>query len=263
MMRGLGLSAALFAAFTSAWAAPQDRTVITSRSVRVLDKGRLVEFTGDVRLTRGSDFLSADRLVTEEERDFARAWGHVVLRRDDASTGTRWEAWGDRADYSPEASSGTLWGDAAPVRARRYAADRGEGPAFELETAVLRFQRGGGDRRADTAHASGRVRLHQRDDVAPARESVLWSDEAFFDGASGEMRLTGAFDGERTGRLGPVGIPVGPRPYAQQKEGVEWREMAGRTIRYRSSDRRLAVEGEVQALVRFETTEEAVRGPTR
>jgi lipopolysaccharide export system protein LptA len=75
------------------------KTVITSRSARVLGKGQSVEFTGNVKLTRGNDFMSADRLVTEDNNRLARAWGKVFFRRDGAEEPVRWEAWGDRAVY--------------------------------------------------------------------------------------------------------------------------------------------------------------------
>jgi lipopolysaccharide transport protein LptA len=95
------------------------KTVITSQSARVLGKGQSTEFLGDVKLTRGNDFMSADRLVTEDNNAIARAWGHVFFRRDGTEEPVRWEAWGDRAVYETAAASGTLWGETRMARARR------------------------------------------------------------------------------------------------------------------------------------------------
>ena len=79
--------------------APPPKTVITSKKVQVLQRGRAVEFTGDVTLTREGDRLTADRVVTEEGNTVARAWGHVALSRNSPVENLTWEAWGDEAAY--------------------------------------------------------------------------------------------------------------------------------------------------------------------
>ncbi len=99
-----------FAAALSAAPAEKPKTFIQGRRMDVLKKGEAVEFTGGVTMTRGLDFMSADRMVNREKEGLTRAWGHVYLRRRDPDRGMFWESWGDEGLYDSNASSGTLWG---------------------------------------------------------------------------------------------------------------------------------------------------------
>jgi lipopolysaccharide export system protein LptA len=87
------------------------KTVIKGARMEVLQKGEVTEFRGGVTLTRGSDFMSADRMVSREKEGVTRAWGNVYLRRRDPERGVLWEAWSDDGVYDTNLSSGTLWGN--------------------------------------------------------------------------------------------------------------------------------------------------------
>lgn len=110
------------------------KTVIKGARMDVLKKGEMTEFTGGVTLTRGNDFMSADRMVNHEKDGVTQAWGRVYLRRKDPIRGALWETWSDRAVYDSNASSGTLWGnvymevrESTPsARTTRVWADRAE-----------------------------------------------------------------------------------------------------------------------------------------
>jgi hypothetical protein len=101
----------LLAAVCARAAEEPPATVIKGARMDVLQKGEITEFKGGVTLTRGNDFMSADRMVSHDKAGFTQAWGHVYMRRRDPARGVLWEAWSDRGVYDTNVSSGTLWGD--------------------------------------------------------------------------------------------------------------------------------------------------------
>jgi lipopolysaccharide export system protein LptA len=111
--------------------------------MKLLNKGEVVEFVGQVRLTRGPNFLSADRMMSQEKEGTTRAWGNVYMRRDISLENFRWEAWAEEALYetSPSSSSVTLWGRQEPARARRSPlAENGHGWDLSGEEIVYHLQ---------------------------------------------------------------------------------------------------------------------------
>jgi hypothetical protein len=247
------------------------KTVITSQSARVLGKGSSVEFTGNVTLTRGNDFLSTDRLVTEDNNNVARAFGKVFFRRDGTGELLRWEAWGDRGVYDSALSSGTVWGDRAPARARRtpLSGDALPGGVVEMvasEISLTQVERSSGTSGLSAGIVTGRggVYLRSVETGPPARVTEVWSDRSDFDGPADRFRMEGAFvphgpfagsegDGER-GRAGGEGPPLPlDRPYARQTQGREKRELRGETIDVHPAEKRLVVRKAVKANVLFET----------
>lgn len=271
----------LFVLFATVTAAAEDlavvrstdlpKTVITSKSARVLGKGQSVEFTGDVTLTRGNDFMSADRLVTEDNNNVARAWGQVFFRRDGAEEPVRWEAWGDRAVYDTSLASGTLWGERQPARSRRtpngvVAMAGGVVEMVAPEISFLRVSRSTGtsDFSAGIVNGRGGVYLKSLEAGPPSRVTELWAERSDFDGPADSFRLSGAFapkgafvpggEGPWHGGAVPEGGPPSPldRPYARQSQGREKRELRGEIIVLHPSSRRLEVERAVQAYLLFE-----------
>lgn len=236
------------------------KTVITSRSARVLGKGQSVEFTGNVTLTRGNDYLSADRLVTENNNTVARAWGQVVFRRDGAEEPVRWEAWGDRAVYDTSLSSGTLWGESRPARSRRTpnGAAAMAGGVVEMVAPEISFSRvlrstGTSDLSAGIVNGRGGVYLKSLEAGPPPRVTELWADRSDFDGPADCFRLAGTFVPWHGGAE-PEGDPPAllDRPYARQRQGRDQRELRGEIIVLHPSRRRLEVERAVQAYLLFE-----------
>ncbi|MBK8575847.1 MAG: hypothetical protein IPN90_09275 [Elusimicrobia bacterium] len=255
------------------------KTVITSRSARVLGKGSSVEFTGNVTLTRGNDFLSADRLVTEDKNNVARAWGQVFFRRDGAEEPVRWEAWGDRGVYDTGLSSGTLWGEQKPAHARRtpLGNDALSGGIVDMvasEIALMRVDRSTGHDRpcCGDCQRSGGVYLKSVEAGPLSRVTELWADRSDFDGPSDRFRLEGAFAPTgafaQKGAFSPGGggtesDPEGPplpldRPYARQTQGREKRELRGEIIDLHPSEKRLVVQKAVRANLLFETGRSSV-----
>lgn len=253
------------------------KTVITSQSARVLGKGQSVEFTGNVTLTRGNDFMSADRLVTEDNNNVARAWGQVFFRRDGAEEPVRWEAWGDRAVYDTSLASGTLWGESQPARSRRTpnGVVAMAGGVVEMVAPEISFSRvtrstGTSDLSAGIVNGRGGVYLKSLEAGPPPRVTELWADRSDFDGPADCFRLSGAFapkgasapkgafvpggEGPWRGGAAPEGGPPVPldRPYARQRQGRDQRELRGEIIVLHPSSRRLEVERAVQTYLLFE-----------
>lgn len=230
-----------------------EKAVITSQKVQVLDRGRRVEFTGNVVLVRGRDRLTADRMVTEEGSDLSRAWGRVVLQREEP--GALWEATGDSAAYDTGFSSGTLWGGAVPARAvrRGLSASEGGDPLLTLWAGVLTFFEATpatSTAAVPMAEAREGVYLRAEESVPRPRRTEVWADRAVFDGREDRLAVEGA---PRTLAVDIPSAPAGSdRPYARQAVGKDVREVSGDRMTYRPGDRRLRVEQRVQARVVFE-----------
>src|SRR5262245_36469236 len=88
---------------------PAPKTVITGSQMNLLNKGDAVEFVGGVKVVRGNDSLSANKVLSEEKKGMVHAWGDVYLRRDIPDENVRWEAWAQEGAYNTDASSATLW----------------------------------------------------------------------------------------------------------------------------------------------------------
>lgn len=233
--------------------AAEGKTVISSDRMRVLGKGQSAEFTGRVRLTREEDLLTADRLVTEEKNTLARAWGGVYLRRELPADALRWEAWGDRGAYDTAAASGTLWGDAAPARARRSSSNNAPESAgrFKMEAPEILFRDARSTVPAQGGFAEGRRGVHLQAEEPPpeGRTTDLWADSMNYDGPGNRVVLSGGF--ARDG--GPDGPPPNmDRPFARQRAGRDLRELRGRSLVYYPNDQRLSVSGTVEAYLEFD-----------
>lgn len=257
----LGAAAAVRAAdgpaVNASTAAP--KTVITSRSARVLGKGRTVEFTGDVVLVRGSDTMWADRLITEDNNAFARAWGNVVFRRESEGDPVRWESWGDRAVYDTRLASGTVWGDGKSARARRTPVGDPSlrGGVVDVEAPVITLARTStgpvvSDAAAGLAQARGSVYIKSLESTPTVRVTELWSERADYNGPEDRFAVEGVYGVSAWGDR-PDGPPANlDRPYARQSQGRDLREVEGERIVFHPVSRRLVVERRAKAFIRFE-----------
>jgi lipopolysaccharide export system protein LptA len=110
MMRRLLLFALLVPA-AGLLAAEAPRTVLKGRKMEIIKRGETVSFSGGVTMTRGNDFMSADRMINHEKEGVTEAWGNVYLRRTDPVRRAQSEAWGDEGTYDSVQTSGTLRGN--------------------------------------------------------------------------------------------------------------------------------------------------------
>lgn len=237
--------------------APAPRTVITSRKVRVLDRGRAVEFTGEVTLTREGDQLTADRVVTQEGNTIARAWGRVTLRRRSPVENLMWEAWGDEAVYDTAGSSGTLFGVLSPARAARSVVQDGAKKELRFELAARRitfFEErpvAPSTAAASMAEADGGVYIRSEETAPKPRRTELWAGRAAFDGREGRLTLEGGFE-VPPGFSGARPPEATDRPFSRQTMGREIRDVSGEVMTYRPAVRRLVVERRALARVLYE-----------
>lgn len=257
----LGLCVSLCAADDSvvnASTAPP-KTVITSRSARVTGKGRFVEFTGDVVLVRGADTLWADRLITEDNNAFARAWGSVRFRRQSFGDPVLWESWGDRAVYDTRLASGTIWGDASVARARR--SPEGDpslrGGVVDVEAPVITLARIAtgpvvSDGAAGLAQARGGVYIKSVESTPIARVTEVWSERADYNGPEDRFEVEGVFPRPFAENASDGFPQVLDRPYARQIQGREQRDVEGERIVLHPTAQRVVVERRAKARMRFE-----------
>lgn len=162
------------------------KTVIKGGRMDVLKKGEITEFRGGVTLTRGNDFMSADRMVSREKEGVTHAWGNVYLRRKDPERKVLTEAWSEEAIYDTNISSGTLWGnvfmeisESTPIqRVTRVWADRAERNPIEGSLRFTGAHGGRGSRArlmpAWPRGAAPRPRVVQKDDEE-SRDMAGWT----------------------------------------------------------------------------------------
>ncbi|MGQ0644599.1 MAG: LptA/OstA family protein [Elusimicrobiota bacterium] len=220
------------------------KTVITGARMTLLRKGEAVEFSGGVKLKRGSDFLSADRMVSEEKTGLIEAYGRVYLKRDSPEEGLRWEGWGDKGAYETKASSGTLRGGKKPARLKRTPLAGRRSPAvsdgsseaeLEIQAESLGFFQAASTPAVTSAWAEGNVEVVSREKSPAARETRVWASHAFFDGPAGSVRFWNG---------GPE-----PLPRALQTQDGAVRDLTGRVITYFAREERLVVEERARAVL--------------
>ncbi|HOW28796.1 MAG TPA: LptA/OstA family protein [Elusimicrobiota bacterium] len=243
------------------------KTVITGGRMNILEKGDAVEFSQGVQMTRGRDYMTADRVVYEEKQGRVRAWRgddeskRVYLRRDVQEENLRWEAWADEAVYDTAIGSGTLIGRTQLVKVRRTFLKPAPGAGvFEMESQTLMFLQKSTVAAASaplpvavstaigpgSVRASGSVFVKFLDTVPEPRDTRVWAKDAAYDDLRGAIRFTGTYDEF------PMKDPppkkrkdVGAR--ARQVTATAKRDLSGKSITYHIRDQRLIVEKNVKA----------------
>jgi hypothetical protein len=230
------------------------KAYISGREVRVLRRGQAVEFTGGVVLTRGTDSLRADRMISEETTKIARAFGRVHLRREDPVAGVRWDVWGDRGVYDTLTASGTLWGRGRAAQLRRTEGASGSaGPELTMEALRLSVSNGDGGS-ASGLEAWGKVHADLREST-PARRTRLWADRAVYESESGTARFWGVYGPPSSVRKKAwrgLFSPEVPQPQAYQVEPGQSRSLRGESFFYDEKNGVLRVNGGVRAVLRRE-----------
>jgi hypothetical protein len=239
------------------------KTLIKGARMDVIKKGEAVEFKGGVTLTRGRDFLSADRMINREGQGLTQAWGHVYLRRLDPTGTLVWEAWGDEALYDANASSGTLWGRGGACRAKRSSLTGGPAtaPLFLESDKLTFFELAEKPAAATQARATGRVYVDYTEPAAGGRRTRVWSDRADYDGAGRKIRFEDPYPagGPRASDRPPWPEGAKPRVRVWQQEGASGRDIAGDSVVFFESDSRVVVEGNVMAYLEGDKTDAAPR----
>ena len=110
-MRGRYFLLALLVPAAGLRALDAPKTIVKGQKMEVIKRGESVAFSGGVTMTRGDDFMSADRMINHEKQGITEACGNVYLRRKDPVHGSQSEAWGDEGTYDSNQTSGTLRGN--------------------------------------------------------------------------------------------------------------------------------------------------------
>jgi lipopolysaccharide export system protein LptA len=236
------------------------KTRITGERMNLLRKGEAVEFVGSVKMVRGTDFLSADRMVSDEKKGLVQAWGNVYLRREVPEENLRWEAWGEEGAYNNEVGSGTLMGKKKQTRVRRtYVTPRTDEGRFEMEADRITFFRSTSTRLSSedtSAVARGNVYAVFEDTGPPKRLTQVWAGHAVYHGSEGRAQFWKGYESKRFGKISDLTetervffAAAEGMPWARQTEEKETRNLSGKTLAYFVQDERLTVEENVRALL--------------
>lgn len=163
-LKGLLTAAILACCAASAAAGPREPdTVITGDQMEIIKGGETVVFSGDARVTRGSDRLSADRLVQNKKGNYIEAFGSVdfkTVTQDNEPVSGRAE----RGQYHPDQG----WGELTEGRPTVvYQSVQSTGPV-RLTADRIRF-----DRKADRINAAGQVEIVTSSATALAPSAVF------------------------------------------------------------------------------------------
>lgn len=229
------------------------KTRIVGDRVNVLRRGERVEFVGHVRMWRGSDTMTADRMVQDETTRQTQAWGQVHLSREDGQAGVVWEAWGDEGLYEERASSGTLWGVGRMARAQRRPFSEPSSDLLAITAEVLTLWTStatswdGRGREASMAQARRQVILSVEQSTPTPRFTQVWAESLTFDGTTGTVRAVDGSLWPPESRPSPVfeGL-LAPRAHMVEKGERRW--VTGDEILYSMRDKRLIIQGTVRSL---------------
>lgn len=110
------------------------KAVITGDKMEILNRGQIVEYTGNVKLTHEKNVLAADFMRSDEKNNFVDAEGNVqyILQTD---TVTQTEIYSGKANYDVNNSSGKFW--VSPRMVRSNVSEPGSG--IQLNAEVISF----------------------------------------------------------------------------------------------------------------------------
>lgn len=208
-------------------------TTIKGRRMDILEKGEAVVFTGDVRLVRGDDILTANEMRTTRTRDSVTATGNVRLYRRMSSTESL-TAYGQRAFYETSTGGGYLVGNHKQARVV-HAAVLSSTMTREME---IRADRIDFYREGQRALAKGKV-TGETLDPQTRNYYEFASPEAEYRGDAREIVL----------RADNVTSP-GNKPIVVQLTAEERRTLTGDSITYHLEGERLESVGGSKAVIR-------------
>ncbi|PIU82918.1 MAG: hypothetical protein COS68_06855 [Elusimicrobia bacterium CG06_land_8_20_14_3_00_38_11] len=145
---------------------------ITGDKMKMLQKGDILEFIGNVKLVQQNLTITADKMKSNEKTGMVEGYGHITVKYS-SGTENRY-AWGDTAEYNKNSGSGIFTGNVKIKRILGDTTDSIDLTCEELE--VFEF--------GDRYHAIKNVRISQEYTVAT-------SSEAFYDNETKEIFLTG------------------------------------------------------------------------
>jgi lipopolysaccharide transport protein LptA len=149
-----------------------ESATITGDKMKMLQKGDILEFIGNVKLVQQNLTITADKMKSNEKTGMVEGYGNITVKYSSGTENTY--AWGDKAEYNKNSGSGIFTGNIKVKRILRDTTDSLDLTCDELE--VFEF--------GDRFHAIKNVRITQPYTVAT-------SSEAFYDHKTEEILLTG------------------------------------------------------------------------
>lgn len=145
---------------------------ITGDKMKMLQKGDILEFIGNVKLVQQNLTISCDKMKSNEKTGMVEGYGSIAVRYSSGTENTY--AWGDTAEYNKNSGSGIFTGNIKVKRIRQGTTDSLDLTCDKLE--VFEF--------GNRFHAIKNVQITQPYTVAT-------SSEAFYDHKTKEILLTG------------------------------------------------------------------------
>jgi lipopolysaccharide export system protein LptA len=160
-------------------------TTVKGGHMELLDKGEKILFRDGVKLTRGTDVVTAKEMLTTKERDKVTATGNVKLFRTVSST-ENWKGTGSEGFYNTRTGDGYLVKKKNKAELMRTEV---------ISSTVTRHMNVFADRidfakESSKAVATGRV---YGKTVDPDTNNLyeFWSDRAHYDGSGKKIILSG------------------------------------------------------------------------
>ncbi|MBI5573285.1 MAG: hypothetical protein HY919_01860 [Elusimicrobia bacterium] len=150
---------------------------ITGDKMKMLQKGDILEFIGNVKLVQQNLTITADRMKSNEKTGMVEGCGSIKIKYSSGTENTY--AWGDTAEYNKNSGSGIFTGN---VKVKRTVSQKSTGTdtnAVDLTCEELEIFEFG-----DRYHAIKNVQINREYTVAT-------SSEAFYDHKTKEIFLTG------------------------------------------------------------------------
>ena len=145
---------------------------ITGDKMKILQKGDILEFIGNVKLVQQNLTISCDKMKSNEKTGMVEGYGNITVKYSSGTENTY--AWGDTAEYNKNSGSGIFTGNIKVKRILRDTTNSLDLTCDKLEV----FDAG------NRFHAIKNVRITQPYTVAT-------SDEAFYDQKTKEILLLG------------------------------------------------------------------------
>lgn len=200
-------------------------TTIKGGRMELLDKGNKVHFTDNVRLERGSDVLQSREMITNKGRDKVTAKGNVQLLRV-VSENEQYRGTGASGFYDTQTGEGYLIGQ-NPKAHMIYTEVLSATATRHLDVYAERF-----DFYKTKSDVSADREVYGKT-IDPETQNIyeFWSDQAFYNGQSKKVDLTGTV-----------------QPIVKEQGEKGRKDVRGDRITYFLDSRRFISEGNAQAV---------------
>lgn len=200
-------------------------TQIKGARMEIINKGETVIFSGGVRMTRGTDVLTAKKMTTDKKRENINAIGNVKLTRT-LPQGEKWQGFGKKGFYNTVKGTGYLLGGMKKAHVI-YTEVLSSTMTRKIDIYSQRFDF---SRPKEKSVAKGKVYGKSRDPETNELHE-FWSDKAEY--FRGEKKIT---------------LSGKSQPKVRQSKGKTEKIITGDVIFYYIDTERFVSEGDAQAV---------------